>query len=243
MSSGSALYLKCHHLFAGYPLAAGAATQGGTIRSMVLMLREGSDASFFVLLRDGRTERPLYSLRRWLARDAVKIEADDDSSVPSMFVSALTSGIPIPRHGSLFGWRNGKVVTALIAIYAKYTKTSPEPVWSVMPQAGIPSTQWPPFTCEHLFGPWFWEHYRAGRVVSLGGLIARTRDTFFWANTEAILGSGCCVVARDIKDPDGYTLPRGRYVHHQVLQAGKPVPSLQVLLADTGKTDLACRFS
>jgi hypothetical protein len=243
MSSGSALYLKCQQLFAGYPLAVGAATPGGIIRSIVLMLREDSNASFFVLLRDGRAERPFYSLRRWLARDAVKIEADGDIAVPYVFVNALTSGVPIPRHGSLFGWRYGKVVTALIAIYAKYTETTPEPVWSTMPQVGIPSPQWPPFICEHLFGPWFWDHYRAGRVASLDSLIARTPDTVFWANTEAVLGSGCCVVARDIKDPDGYMLPRGRYVHHQVLQAGKPVPSLQVLLADAGKTDLASRFS
>ncbi len=61
-------------------------------------------------------------------------------------------------------------------------------------------------------------------------------------DTEAILGSGCCAVARDIKSPDGHTLRCGRYVYYQALQAAKPVPSLEVLLADTGKTDLAPRF-
>lgn len=243
MGNASSLYLKCNQLFAGYPLASRAVTQTGDIHSMVLMLREGHDASFFVLLGDCSAERPSYSLRQWLARDVVKIEADGDIAVPAMFANALTSSIPIPRHGSLFGWRNEEDVTALIAVYAKYAEASPEPGWSVMPQAGVPRAKWPPFTHEHFFGPWFWEYYWVARVVSLGQLIARNPDTVFWADTEAILGSGSCVVARDIRDLDGYTLPRGCYVHHQALEAGKPVPILQVLLADTGKTDLAPRFS
>jgi len=37
-------------------------------------------------------------------------------------------------------------------------------------------------------------------------------------------------------------LQRGRYVYYQALRAGKPVPSLRVLLAATGKIDLAPRF-
>lgn len=97
-------------------------------------------------------------------------------------------------------------------------------------------------TDECLFGDWFWEHYRAGNLVCLGGLIAETPDTVFWVDTRAILGSGCCAVARDITSPDGYTLRRGRYVYHQALRADKPMPSLGELLADTEKIDLAPRF-
>jgi hypothetical protein len=43
-------------------------------------------------------------------------------------------------------------------------------------------------------------------------------------------------------DKHGFKLERGRYVYRQALRAGKPVSSLRVLLADTGKTDLAPRF-
>jgi hypothetical protein len=79
-------------------------------------------------------------------------------------------------------------------------------------------------------------------MVSLGGLIAGTTDTVFWADTEAILGWDCCVVARGIASREGYTLPRGYYVYYEALRAGKPVPPLDVLLAHSGKTDLAPRF-
>jgi hypothetical protein len=64
----------------------------------------------------------------------------------------------------------------------------------------------------------------------------------FWTDTGAILGSGCCAVAHDIRSPEGPMLQRGRYVYYQALRAGKPVPSLRVLLAATGKIDLAPRF-
>jgi hypothetical protein len=242
VASSRSLYRKCQQLFADYPLAAKATSGGGTVGSMVLMLAEGHDATFFVLLRICAAQAPSYSLRQWLARDAVRIEADEGPAVPAMFAQALTRGVPMPPDGSLFGWRHGKDITALIAIYARDAEASAEPGWSVMPRAESPRARWPLFTCEHFFGPWFWDYQRVGRIVSLGGLIARTADTVFWADTVAILGSGCCVVARDIKAPGGYTLPRGRYVHHQILQAGKLVPSLQALLADTAKTDLAVRF-
>ena len=102
--------------------------------------------------------------------------------------------------------------------------------------------QWPPFTDEHLFGLWFWEYYRSGDLVSVDSLIAEAPGTVFWIDTSAILGSDSCAAAHGIKSPEGFKLERGRYVYHQALRAGEPVPSLRVLLADTGKTDLAPRF-
>jgi hypothetical protein len=108
-----------------------------------------------------------------------------------------------------------------------------------MPRAGVPEVQWPPFTEERVPGPWFWEHYWARRIISVAGLIAGTPATVFWANTTTTLGTDCCVVAQDIEGSDGYTLRRGIYAYYQVLRVGKPMPSLMVLLADSGKTDLA----
>lgn len=236
------LYEACRELFIRYPLAARADNRNWAIHSMVLMLQERNDVRFFVVSQDCDTGRPRYSCHPWHGGCAADIEADNGDAVPQMFVKAVGNGIPIPQDGSLLGWRYGDVVTALIAVYADPTPEHPEPCWSVMPFAGIPETQWPPFASEHLFGQWFWEHYWAGNIVSLGALIARIPDTVFWVDTEAILGSGCCVVSRDIKSPGGYTLRRGRYVYHQVLRAGGPVPSLDVLLDDNGKIDLASRF-
>jgi hypothetical protein len=111
-----------------------------------------------------------------------------------------------------------------------------------MPLAGVPEAQWPPFTGEPLIGDSFWELLDAGKIVAVGDLVARTPDTVFWVDTDAILGSGCCVVARDVESPEGYTLRSGCYIYYKVLRAGSPVPPLQVLLSETGKTDLAARF-
>jgi hypothetical protein len=242
MSGASSLYETCVELFTHYPLATRVVNYKATIHSMVLLVRDGDQSVYFVLSRDCGEGTPFYSVRPWrTGGELVNIEADG-GAVPDWVVSAVTRGVPIPRHGSLFGWRWEDEVTALIAVYAKYGPAFPEPTWALMPRAGIPEVQWPPFTGEHLLGYWFWKHYRAGSVDSLGDLIARTPDAVFWVDTETVLGSDCCVVARDIADHKGHALRRGRYVYYEALLAGKPVPPLDVLLSDPNKTDLAPRF-
>jgi hypothetical protein len=232
---------KCNELFSDYPLAVTPVNQSRTTRSMILMSGEGYDAKFFVLSQDCREDQPFYSLRPWPAdyTATVEIRAAAASGVD---IDVVTCSVPIPRHGSLLGWAYGNHITALVAVYAKYTPASPEPYWAVMPLAGSSETLWPPFTDECFFGRWFWEHYKAGSVRSLSDLIAGVPSTVFWIDTKAILGSDCCAVARDIRSPEGYTLRCGRYVYYQVLRAGKPVPSLRTLLACTDRIDLASRF-
>lgn len=132
--------------------------------------------------------------------------------------------------------------TALVVVYTTYTAARQAPSWAVMPLAGCPEVQWPPFTRNRLFGHWFWEHYWAGNIVSVGGLIAGTADTVFWVDTRAVLGWDCCAVAHDVRSPEEPVLRQGRYVYHEALQDGKLVPSLESLLADPSKVDLASRF-
>lgn len=233
----------CRELFARYPIAIIAADGGGTSRTMVLMLRDGDDMRLFILSHERREDRPPYTLRRWRTTDSVDIAGEDDpATISDTVMTVLTCGIPIPRDRSLFGWRQGDYVTALVPVYTTFAPRYPEPFWAVMPRVGTPETQWPPFTGEHLFGPWFWEYYRAGDLVSVDSLIAEVPGAVFWTDTKAVLGSDSCAVAHDIKSPDGFTLERGRYVYYQALQVGQPVPSLRVLLADARKTDLAPRF-
>jgi hypothetical protein len=238
----SSLYEACDELFAAYPLAVRVVNFSGTIRSMVLMLRDGADSRFFVLVHDFAEGRPFYSLSLWHAGDIADIEADRNAAVPDVAVDVVTYGVPIPRHGSLFGWTRENAVTALVPVYARHDLTSPEPWWLVLPLAGIPETQWPPFTDERPFGHWFWEHYRAGSIFPLDDLIAENPGMVFWVDTEAVLGWHCCAVAGDISSPQGPVFRQGRYVCYQALRAGKPVPPLDVLLVDTSKIDLACRF-
>lgn len=239
MINASSLYEACGDRFASYPLAAEPA---GTACSMVLLHQNEGDARFFILTADHDDGQPSYSVRLWRSSGGARIGPGTGSTVPELFANAIVHGIPVPRNGSLLGWDDEGTITALIAIYTEYTPQSPVPSWATMPRTGIPDTQWPPFADEPLLGPWFWEHYRSGRLVSLDGLIAATPGVVFWADTAAILGSNCCAVADDIMNPAGPKLPRGRYVYYQALRAGKPVPSLRALLAEPDKIDLAPRL-
>ncbi len=235
-------YQACQELFVRYPLAARAVHHMGTVHSMVLMLRDGDELRFFVLSQDCENGMFVYTLSPWPIGGAVEIVPYADVSIPEFAGKALADSVPLPRHGSIFGWIGGDAITALIVIYAEYEHARPLPRWTVMPLAGIPQPQWPSFIGKRLFGYWFWEHYEDRSVVPLDRLIADTPDTVFWVDTRGILGSDCCAVARDISSPDGHTLRRGRYVYSEVLRAGGPLPSLTALLADPGKTDLAPRF-
>jgi hypothetical protein len=233
------LYEACHDRFARYALAVEPA---GTACSMVLLHRDGDDPKFFILTADHYEGQPSYSVRSWRSPGGARIGPADGSLVPEVFANAIVHGVPVPRNGSFFGWDDGGTIRALIAFYTEYTPQSPVPSWATMPRAGIPDIQWPQFTDEALLGRWFWEHYQDRRIISLDSLIAATPGVVFWVDTGAVLGSDCCVVAHDIKSHAGPTLERGRYVYYQALRAGKPVPSLRVLLSETGKIDLASRL-
>jgi hypothetical protein len=238
----NSLYEACHELFTGYPQAARTVNENGTVLSMVVMVQDGDHAGFYVLSQDQGNGEPSYCLWPWPAGDIVDITAESNMAVPDMAVDAVTRGVPIPRDGSLFGWAYGRVITALIVIYAESAPASSEPGWAVMPLAGTAEAQWPPFTGERLFGHWSWELCRAGRIISLDGFIAETPATIWWVDTTAVLGSNCCAIARDVTTSAGHTLRRGCYVYYQALRASKPIPCLEVLLRDPGKIDLASRF-
>jgi hypothetical protein len=237
----SQVYPACSDLFDAYPLAVSAVNRVPTMHSMVLMLRDGDDVRFFVLLRIRGEGLPAYTLSPWRADGAVEIAADG-GKVPDLAADAVTQGVPIPRDGAMFGWTCQEIVTALIVVYARYAPDSPMPTWSVMPLVGIPEAQWPPFAGERLFGSWFWEYHRVGNIIYLGGLIAANPGTVFWADTYEALGSDCCVVECDIKTREGHILRSGKYLDAAALRAGAAVRSLTDLLAGASKTDLAPRF-
>jgi hypothetical protein len=242
MISTSSLSEACHELFARYPLAVLTDDCNGTICTMLLALPADHGAKYFVLSHDRREGKPAFSLRRRRTTDVVGVEPNGGTIVPEFAAKAITEGVPIPRDGSLFGWRRGEAVTALVPVYTTSTPASPDPFLAVMPHTDAPDEQWPPFAHQRLIGQWFWEDYRAGRIILLDGLIAGTSDIVFWADTTAILGSHCCIVIRDIESHEGYKLRRGAYVYYHTLRAGDPVPSFEALLANADKTDLAPRF-
>jgi hypothetical protein len=241
MVPASRAYLACRDLFNEYPLAASAVTHVPTMHTMVLMLRDGDDVRFFVLMRIRGKDMTHYTLSPWRAEGAVEI-AVDGGEVSELTANAVEQGIPLPRDGLLFGWACEEMVTALIVIYTNYRPDSPLPAWSIMPLVGTPEERWPPFSRERFFGRWFWKDYQAGNIIQLGGLIAANPGIVFWVDTHKALGSSCCVVACDIKTSEGHILCRGEYLGAAALRAGAVVPSLTGLLAEAGKTDLAPRF-
>ncbi len=238
----------CGGLFADYPSAVREADGIRSVQSMVLMVRDGDGdgdgVCFLVLVRDGSEagREPCYSFVPWHADGPLVTIEPGGRCLPRPVAAAIARGTPIPRHGSLFGWLQGNMVSALIAVYADHAPEYPEPSWAVMPLAGAPRTSWPPFTSEQLLGSWFWKYYRAMRIVDLAGPIAARPGTVFWADTAATLGWDCCVVSRDIAGDAGYVLPLGCYLYYEGLHSGQAPPPVGTLLAGTGKTDLAPRL-
>jgi len=243
MSTTYSVHSACERLFDQYPLAVRNARCSGHAQSLVLMLEDEGIARFHVLSRSHGERRPFYSLFCWPAGRISDVEKEIRAGRPLDEVSQiLDRGVPIPVHGSLFGWRQDDSITAIIAIYANYSPPHIEPSWTVMPLADAPEIEWPPFTGRRLFGSWFWNFYREGDIISLSDLIAGSPDTVFWADTMTTLGSGTCAVAAGLSSPEGYSLPRGRYVHYEALRAGRLVPSLGSLLSSDNRVDLAPRF-
>jgi hypothetical protein len=240
VESADSLYERCQELFSSFPLAA-SSDDDDSIRSMVLALREGKETGYFALSQ--YTGAGCYfSLCRWPTGSAVAIRDDVTLSLPGEFEGAIIHGVPIPKDGSLLGWKHGNVIDALIAVYTECAPESPEPCWSVMPRMDSREVAWPPFTGEPLIDHSFWELFRTGRIVSLEDLIAQTADTVFWAETDSTLGSASCVVTRDVRSPEGYILRSGIYVYYRVLRAGIQIPSPQAILSGSTSTDLTVRF-
>jgi hypothetical protein len=236
------LYDTCRDMFVDYSAAVSSVDDVCGTRSMVLMLRDGSHTSFFTLMCDLVESKPVYYIRPWRGRGTVGVKANDGTIVPDAIANAVIHGIPIPRDGSLFGWKNGTEITTLMVVYATYMPTHPEPSWSVMPRTDIGQALWPPFTGEPLFGDWFWRYLGDGRIISLDELIWNSPGAVFWVDMEFDFSRGCCAVAHKIMTRDGYTFGSGCYVYYQELKVGTPVPTLGELLADPRRIDLAPRF-
>ena len=111
MVPASRAYLACRDLFNEYPLAVSAVNHVPTMHTMVLMLRDGDDVRFFVLMRIRGKDITHYTLSPWRAEGAMEMAADG-GEVPEPTANAVEQGIPLPRDGLLFGWAREEMVTA-----------------------------------------------------------------------------------------------------------------------------------
>ena len=111
-----------------------------------------------------------------------------------------------------------------------------------MPCIDVPRGQWPPLTVKKRLGRWFWAYLRSGAMRDMHTVVAATSDAMFWVGMTDIPDSGVCVVRRDIAVAEDLILPKGRYVDYQAAVSGVPVPALDALLRDPGRSDLAPAF-
>jgi hypothetical protein len=244
MTPASDVFKACEDLYAEYPMAASPVNSRGTVYAIVLTLCDGADARYFTLARYEVADGHSYVLSPWRSDHGVTIRTDSHD-VADLAVAAVMRGVPMPRDGSMFGWTCGGTVAALVLVHTSYTPQSPVPTWSAMSLADGFETQWPPFIGESSFGPWFWDHYRAGKLISIGGLVAANPGCVFWVDAYATIGTSCCVVTNDLEASGGPILGRGRYVDSRALMSGQlpehQVPSMAELLAGN-RTDLAPLF-
>lgn len=238
----SNLYESCQELFRSYPMAVRSVDRADSIRSMIVMIPDGANAGFFAIADQSSCSRHGFGIWSWPAGDVSYLTSGKSVVVPEELVDAVTRGTPIPTDGSLFGWLSAGSIIALVVIYAQYTKQTPYPGWSVMPMVGTPADQWPAFTGRDLLGNWSWDYLKEHRLVSLDSLVAQNPDTVFWTTLASIPGQAYCVVAQDVVSAEGYRLSKGRYAYYRNLEAAEPVPSVEALLAEESKIDLAPRF-
>ena len=187
--------------------------------------------------------QPSYSVRLWRSPGGARIGPGIGSAVPEVFADAILHGVPVPRHGSLLGWDDGRdhhgtdrflcgvhapVSGAFVGADAArgHSRNPVAPVRRrVRPRAMV---------LEVLPG-------RADRLARRPHR-SELRAWFSGRTQRRSLALDCCVVADDIVESfAGPTLQRGRYVYYEALRAGKPVPSLEALLAGA-KIDLAPRL-
>ena len=145
---------------------------------------------------------------------------------------AVQEGVPLPRHGSLFGCLHNGEVNALVVFYTATTEERPVPTWTVMPKAGTPPSYWPPFLDRQLFGGWFWDYLALGRVVNLGPVVSTVPGAVWWSEvTREEFGSDVCVVAEEVTS-DGWVLPDGVYAYWGLLMAGAKLPPADALMSN-----------
>lgn len=227
-------YEACTALFNDYPQA---------VRDDALALFVPGDQPYACLVEDCR-DAGYFSIYPWAGSIPVVIEPGA-AGIPAEFSRALTSGVPVPRDGSVYGWADKREITTLVVFYIRGDML---PSFCVMPLAGLPRGRrarfaaW--FGAEPQFGYSFWTDLAAGRVIRMGPVIAATRDTVFWSARDVPGGDGAGIIA--VRDPvpagGRLVLPPGVYADVDALDAGVPLPSLEEALADPDKVDLWPRF-
>jgi hypothetical protein len=237
-TAGIPLAEACSNLFDAYPAAVEVVDRNGPARSMILALPDGEEARFFILAHDAADGASSWTLGPWTA-DVCAIA--EWACTDDMAAAIVARGVPVPPDGTMFAWRDGYTLPALLAFYADAEKDV-SPYWTTM-QTVDADRPAPVPQCSAGIKCWerFWGLYDAGDIIPATALVARNPGTIFWADARESLEYGCFVVARDVATLEGYVLPRGCYVHSDDLQAGGSMPMVDIVLADPGRVDMAPR--
>jgi hypothetical protein len=230
----------CARLFREYPLAVEPGDLEGELHLITLMVIRESGPEFYLLTRQVDSE-VIYSLTSWDDSDRADIDSGD--KIPPDKMDVLLHAVPLPRDGSLFGALRGQEVTGLLQVGTHPLPGSPEPRFSVLVPAGTPRGQWPPAASEGLFGSWFWDGCKAGRIVDLAPVIAATENTVIAVPADGIPGAGGYLTVVRVPLSGGrWTLPAGVYAYKDAVAAGTRIPPADKALASPGLIDLGPRF-
>lgn len=239
------LHDHCELRFLEFPEAASnaPANTGTDYRDMVLMSQSGEDPQYYILSHQTDPKGRLrYCISRYrsdpgkegqfFSRGDTFIETDgcSDPAVPEEMADAILSGVPIPKHSSLYGWTDDGIVTELL----NPRLGSDAPEIGLFPRVGIPEEAWSITTVKALyggmFGDWFWQMRRDGKIVNLAPTLKESGEL-------VVAGERCIAIGSTITSQDGWTLPSGTFASRPLHEAGT-APQPEEVLADDDSINL-----
>ena len=245
--SGAVTFAACRQLFRYHPLAVNQPPAGaGGLATMVVRDRT---AGFFVLTRP---EENRFILRSWHERDGVEEEIRRGRPVPDLARQVIATCLPVPRHGSLFGWIACRQVTALLAVRSAPPSShgsSPGdasaparlagPEVRVLPLEGTTKQwHWPPFTVSPLDDWRLWEYIEWREIVDVMPLLGARPGRAFWVPAPDGRPTGHVVLTENVRT-DAFWLPEGVYCDHWTLREGIEAPPADSLIASPRAVDLS----
>lgn len=213
-----------------------------------MILAVGAEHRRYLTLTRAGVEQPSFVLADWTGDRVVTIRSDgatinsglDDLEV-DRFLDWALNGIPVPRHGTVFGEVRGlleKRVVALLTFRSARAVQQPGVEMEVLIDAelsgasagNLPISYWWTQVPSN-----FWTAWRIGIIVDLAEHFRQRRETVWRMNVSRI-ATPVFAVAEDITVA-GITLPQGRFAAATALRRQRTIPSLAHLLAYTRKTD------
>lgn len=194
--------------------------------------RRGRGTWYELFARNQQTGEPDWDSSVKITRDGCSggTAADTDR--------VLTSAMPLPSTGSMFGFVSGAFITELMYAFDGEIPDEPWPGWGAYPFESAPRDQWAGLEGKQFWETNFWDLVKTGVIVRLDDVITGNPGTFYWTKSTAREINHGIVTRATATATGAITIRPGRYIFDENLTAGRAVP--QVPLSECA--DLAERF-